>query len=234
MGLCRTSRQRRILGITSTGKVIPFICGAEGEEDDKKDDENGSSEGSENEGSSGDGSEGGPPKVYSQQDIDSLMKRMSGADSARVAAEKKVKEFEDASKSELDKAKSDLAEATAASKKLAEDLKASKIHNKFLASNKHTWHDAETALQLLDLSEVEVSEDGKVKGLEDAIEALAKAKPFLISGEGGKGDSEKSKKQSDSGAGGQASGKQPPANGSNDKRSQERAALLKKYPQLAR
>lgn len=40
--------------------------------------------------------------------------------------------------------------------------------------------DAETALLLLDKSRVKVSEDGKVEGVKDAMEALKTAKPYLF------------------------------------------------------
>lgn len=40
--------------------------------------------------------------------------------------------------------------------------------------------DAETALLLLDKSKVSVSEDGKVEGVKDALEALKTAKPYLF------------------------------------------------------
>lgn len=40
--------------------------------------------------------------------------------------------------------------------------------------------DADVALQLLDRSKVSVSEDWKVKGVKDALEALKTAKPFLF------------------------------------------------------
>ncbi len=40
--------------------------------------------------------------------------------------------------------------------------------------------DADVALQLLDKSKVSVSEDGKVEGVKDAMEALKTAKPYLF------------------------------------------------------
>lgn len=227
--------QRQLLGVTTTGQPFWTIRGAEGEEDDKNQNETESDSGSADgdndgdEGAEGSGESSPHGATVSLAEYEALKNRMQAADKNRSAAEKKVKEYEDKDRSDLEKAQRDLKEKSELADKLEKQLAKQTIHNKFLASNKHTWHDPETALALLDMTEVQIEEDGKVTGLEDAIENLAKSKPFLIKDEGGKQDKDEKKNK-----GGRPSGSQPPSNGSNQNRDTDRDKLLKKYPQLAR
>lgn len=130
---------------------------------------------------------------------------------AQAAAEKKekeelaarLKEIEDKDKSDLEKAQSDLVKMT----KRAEEAEAAKDSETqgnltlrkqvaFMGNKLFAWHDPETALKLVeDHGEITIK-DGKVEGLEAAIKAMAKAKPFLVKtgnsggtegGEGGEG-----------------------------------------------
>lgn len=110
----------------------------------------------------------------------------------------KLEEIENKDKSEVEratkaaaKAEKELADAKAAdesSKKMIKDLQ---IKVAFLQSTKYTWHDPETALLLVgNYGELTIGDDGKVAGLEKAVDALAKDKAFLVktgSGEGGNG-----------------------------------------------
>jgi len=221
-------RQRRINAILS----IPVIKGSEpngeNENDDENENQNQNDNGSGGEGGSGGSPEGGEPRVYTQQDVDAIMKRLSGADKARVDAEKRVKEFEDASKSELDKAKSDAEEAKKRADAAEKELIEARVSNAFLTSSKHSWHDPETALALLDRSEIRIDDDGKIVGVKEAADALAKAKPFLLS-------DKRSDERSSGGnnGGGKPSGGQPSNNGSGTNKEKERQKLLEKYPALA-
>lgn len=232
-------RQSRILGITSTGIIIPVIMGADpdpNKPDDTDNPEGGSGDGGDGGNGDGTGDGGGgdssttPGKVYTEDDIQAVLRRMQAADRAKSAAELKVREFENKNKTELEKAQSDLAEVTAKAEAAEKALLETRIHNKFLASNKYNWHDPETALKLLDLADVEVKEDGSVDGLDKAIESLAKAKPFLVNGDGKKQEPKNNGGQ----GGGRPSGSQPPANGGGKDRDKDRARLLEKYPQLSR
>jgi hypothetical protein len=55
-----------------------------------------------------------------------------------------------------------------------------RIDNAFLTQSDVEWHDPEAALALVDLSEVEIKDDGSVKGLKEALAALAEKKPYLV------------------------------------------------------
>lgn len=56
------------------------------------------------------------------------------------------------------------------------------IREEFRDSDLYDWHDRKVAFSLLDLNEVDVDDDGTVDtdSLKDAIEKLAKDKPYLI------------------------------------------------------
>lgn len=142
----------------------------------------------------------------------------------------RLKEIEDKDKSESEKAKSEaevaLKAKEAADTKLAEAQATNdklQVQIAFLANSKYVWHDAGVALQLVaGFGEIEVK-DGDVKGLEKAIDKMAKDKPFLVKSGG-----------TDSGNGSAASGQQP--NGASTRpttgggmTAEERAKLATKY-----
>jgi hypothetical protein len=178
-------RQRRILGITAAGKLIPVISGSDSAP---------LSDPTLNppvEAPPVDPASGGtgvldpaaaPPagKTYSEAEYAALQRRMQAADGTAAQYQAKLKEFEDANKSEIERAQSAAQEAIARAEAAEQALLQEKVNNAFLISNKHTWHDPETALQLLDQSAIEIADDGSVRGIDAAIEALAKQKPFLI------------------------------------------------------
>jgi len=99
------------------------------------------------------------------------------------AAETKRKQAE---MSELDKFKAQVAEKESALQALQNELAASRKRQEFsLAARrlelKFASAEAEAdAFSLADLSEVEIGEDGKVSGMDDALKALKKSKPYLF------------------------------------------------------
>lgn len=78
-----------------------------------------------------------------------------------------------------------------------------------------------TAFKLIDLDEVDIDEDGKIDGLQDAISALAKSDPYLLD-----------KGEDDDDEGRPRRVGQP--TGSRSKPNPNREKLLKKYPALRR
>lgn len=80
-----------------------------------------------------------------------------------------------------------------------------------------------TAFRLLDLSEVEIDEDGDITGLDDAIKALAKSDPYLL--DTGKDDEDEDERQPTAG---QPTGRKKGRGNPN------RDKLLEKYPALRR
>jgi predicted RNase H-like nuclease (RuvC/YqgF family) len=93
------------------------------------------------------------------------------------------------------------------------------IRLEFLANKKHSWKNPKAALKLLDLSEVEIDEDGDVVGLDEAIDQLAKDEPYLLEQQ----EEPKQRRR----ATGQSTKSQRKGNPNRDK-------LVSKYPALRR
>lgn len=154
---------------------------------------------------------------------------LAAATTTLAEVQARLKELEDKDKSESEKAKADAQAALAAKEKADADLIAAQKKNDelqiqiaFLASNKFTWHDAGVALQLVNgFGEIEVK-DGEVKGLDKAIDKMAKDKPFLVKAGG-----------DDAGTGAGGTGGQP--NGASTRSGQDgitqdqKVALATKY-----
>lgn len=167
---------------------------------------------------SGDGEETVP-----KTELEKIKARMIAADKAKSAAEAKLREIEQAKLSDLDKAKAANEELTKRAADAEAALKNTRIENAFHRSNKFTFHDVADAIAALDLSGVEIDDDGKVSGMEAAIKDVVKRKPHFV----------KSQRENEGGTG------QPAANGAlNGQRKGEqqnaadRAALAKRFPAL--
>lgn len=165
------------------------------------------------------------------EDAGKALERMRAADRAKSMAEKraaeleaKLREYEDKDKSELERAQRDAEEFKAKAEAAEQNLKRERVNNAFLMNNKFAWHNAERALSLLDLSEVVISEDGKVTGLDKAIEALAKSDPYLLVPEDG----------NTKGADLPPSGQPVGGGAKSGKPTTDREKLLSKYPALRR
>jgi hypothetical protein len=136
------------------------------------------------------GSEVKPDDVVTRDEFEKVMERMKAADRRASTAEEELKKRQRAEQTELEQAQGDVKDITAERDSLLGKIKEIRLENAFLSSNKHAWHDPSDALRLIDLSSVEIDENGKVKGLDTAIERLAKAKPHLIKTESSKDDAE--------------------------------------------
>lgn len=96
----------------------------------------------------------------------------------------------------------------------------------FLEDNTHKWKNPKTALRLADMSKVEIDDKG-VHGLEEALEKLAKAEPYLLVEESNDGDEKPKPKKT---------GNPPNNKDSGDEKSRvaREATLKSKYPGLRR
>jgi len=123
-------------------------------------------------------------------------------------AKKALKEIEDKDKTEVERLTAENVELKAKLGEKDSSLRQRTLDNAFLASDKHSWANPETALKLADLSEVEIDEDGKVTGLDKALDKLAKSDPYLLKkddgnnggGAGSSGGAVGSGKEKDKGA----------------------------------
>lgn len=218
-------RMTRVLGISSTGFPIYVIQGSEGENEGTNE---GKPEEKEKEGGDGGGTTEGTaeapqPQVVSREEYETILRRLNAADQAKGAAEKRLREIDDADKSELEKAKRDLEEI----KKRAEAAEAAalqaKLANEILKFPGFIWHDPEAVLRLVDMEMISVDEDGKVTGVKDALNKLAKDKAYLLKGK--QGDKDKSGGAGTNGA----SGHNPAGAGDTTDANKQRDKLRQKY-----
>jgi predicted RNase H-like nuclease (RuvC/YqgF family) len=140
------------------------------------------------------------------------------------AAKAKLKEHEDADKSETEKLSAqvvELKERTAQLIKVNQELS---IKNAFLADKKHAWRNPDSAMKLLDLGEVEITNDGTVNGLDKAIKKLAESDSYLLEQPDDEGSGKPPR---------QASGERPPGKPAG-KAEKTREDLVKRFPALQR
>ena len=149
-------------------------------------------------------------------------RRLQAATKQAEAAQRKVKEYEDRDKTELEK----LTErAETAEQRLAEVMqqnKAMALRSAFLAESGIDWVDPEDAVEMAmskyGLSEVEVNDAGKADqaAVKSIIKTLSKDKPYLV-------NKEDSKQGPSGGAFNGSKGGKPAA---------DKAGLAQKYPAL--
>lgn len=142
-----------------------------GTDDQGRDD---SGDDSQNDGDSG------AQDTVSRADYDRLFSRMQAADKAKSAAEAKLREKDQADMTELERSKAQLEEHKTRADAAEDRLKAMIVENAFHRENKHVWHDVGDAIAALDLSGVEIGEDGKVTGMANAIKDVVKRKPHYV------------------------------------------------------
>lgn len=222
-------RRKRVLGIASTGFPIYAISGSEGENDGG----NGDTKEKEKEGeggSTGGTGEGGTtttdtPRVVTLEEYETIKRRMDAADAEKGKLAKQLRDIEDKDKSEVEKLKRDFEEAQAELKKAREEALAAKLSSEILKFPGFVWHDPEAVLRLVDMEMISVDEAGAVKGVKDALNKLAKDKPYLLKG---KQDKDGEKKSGGAGTNG-ASGHNPAGGGDTTDKNKRRDELRNKY-----
>jgi hypothetical protein len=118
--------------------------------------------------------------------------------------------------------KKQVTQVTETNERLLAQNRTLSLQNAFLQDNAYAWEDSEAALALVDLSGVEIDDDGKVQGMKVALDKLAKAKPYLVK--------KPVKKTSDTPSGNNPRGK----NGQQTEaqRKAQEDELIRKYPAL--
>lgn len=240
------SAQSAAIGYLPNGFPIYRIFGAEGEGGqgngnsgngnagsgtENKDGGGAGASGSGNEGEDGKDGVGDGKKSYTAEEYAALEARMKAADRATAAANAKVTAAERKDMDAKTRAETERDEA----KKLVEaniaTVRKQAIQIEFLGSNKYTWNNPKAALRLLDLDEVEIDDDGKVTGLDKAIEALAKSDPYLLkTADAGDGENKNGQGKAPAGKSG-ATTKNKTTNDSKSE-AEKRADLERKFPSL--
>lgn len=121
-------------------------------------------------------------------ELETLRKALKAANAESATRRKRLEELEAAEEerkaaqmSEIDKALKAKADAEARAQAAEERMRTATIRNAVvLAATRANFHDPEDAFRLADLEGVQINEDGRVSGVEEALKALAKAKPHLV------------------------------------------------------
>lgn len=116
----------------------------------------------------------------SRTELDAVLNRMRAADQRATKAEQELKAIRDKDLPDAEKLKRDYAEAQATVEKLSTTNRELALKVAFLSDNTYSWHNPERALRLVDMSQLEIQDDGSVRGLKDALKALATSDPYLI------------------------------------------------------
>lgn len=115
-----------------------------------------------------------------QAEVDAVRERMRAADQRAAKFEQELRQLRDKDLPEADKLKRDFEESQQQVKTLTDTNNALALKVAFLSDNTYSWHNAERALKLVDLSQVEINADGSVSGLKEALKALATSDPYLV------------------------------------------------------
>lgn len=208
-----------------------FLFAAEGDDEDEEKKDLGGDAVDETGGAGGsDDDKGGDP----QKKITALEDEKNRHFEARRKAEEelaKLQKFKDEvdkkGRTEIENLQHDLEVREARIAELEKGISNLVVKTAFLENKDYEWHNPERALALVDLSEVEVGEDGSVKNpdvLKAAIKKLADEEPYMLKPKNGEDDDKKDKP-------GIKTGDAPkPKPKSDDKAKLE--ALKSKYPAL--
>lgn len=131
---------------------------------------------------------GDPTAVELAAELERVRQALKAANSESMTRRKRLEELEaaeakraQAELSEIDKAKRAQADAEARAAAADERLRTAMIRNAVVvAASKASFYDPEDAFRLADLEGVQIGEDGRVTGVEEALKALAKVKPHLV------------------------------------------------------
>lgn len=210
--LFRVRNARRIIGYTSRGPVWSIAGGApedgdpadpeprsgdsDGDDDDDTSDNDSSDDDSDDDdedddepkGKSGKGKGKGKndddddkDEVVSKFKYDKLFARMQNADRRSSDLQKQLDELKD-KKDISQEVKNENAELKSTVDKLTKANRDLTVRVGFFSVNTIDWQNPEAALKLLDLSDVEVDEDGTFdkRALKVAMRNLAKEHPYLV------------------------------------------------------
>ena len=223
-----TTRRRASSGTGSAGEGDGDTGGddgTEGEDGDEDDDNAGDEEGA-----------AGDDGKVDKTEYDKMVARMKAADKAKSAAEKRLRDIDDAQKSELDKANDKVESLTKTNAEQATTIGKMRVENAFLKVADITWKKPAAALKLAAadgyFDEV-TDEDGAVdqKKFAKKVAEFAKAYPELVKedGEGDAGSNGRGSGGSGAGVGsGRGAGRGTGATGPSDKE------LKRKYSRVLR
>ncbi len=169
-------------------------------------------------GSSG-AQSGANEDLVSRADLLKQQERTRAADERAAKVEAELRQLRDKDLPEQEKLRRDYEEATKQVETLRTTNSELSLKVAFLEDNTYEWQNPKRAMQLVDLSQVEIGDDGAVSGLKDALKALATSDPYLL----------KAKAEKEQPKGGTAPGN----NGSNSGAKPDSKKLASRFPALS-
>lgn len=104
------------------------------------------------------------------------------------ALEEEDRKRKEAELSEAERARAEAERAKAKAESLEQQLRTTRLrHAVELKASEMGFHSPQAAYALADLSDAEIGEDGTAKGIDKALNALAKSDPYLVKEETGSG-----------------------------------------------
>ena len=133
--------------------------------------------------------QGQEPRTFDEEYVKKLRAEAAGYRRRVRELEEKVKRYEDEKLSEQERLQKRLVELEQEHAQVLAEMEALRLrHAVERAASKLGFRNPEDAYQLADLSGVAINEDGTVEGIEAALKALAKERPYLLRQEGSGGD----------------------------------------------
>lgn len=122
------------------------------------------------------------------QDADALLKEVKALRKEAATWRNKLRQAEEAEAqrqraemTELERIKADLEVERQARAQAEQRQREQLIRTQVISSAARSgFNDPEDAIRMLDISTLEVDESGKINGLDGALQALAKSKPYLL------------------------------------------------------
>lgn len=123
-----------------------------------------------------------PPRARASRQAMRYRRELRDTQKLLADMRKELKGYRDKDKKPEELSAEELAEAKEKATRLAARQERLALENAFLRSNLIDWVDPDDALRLVDLSDVDVDEDGTVdrRALRAALKDLAKRKPHLV------------------------------------------------------
>lgn len=159
-------------------------------------------------------------ETVSKTELIKQQERTRAADERAAKVERELKQLRDKDLPEQEKLKRDYEEATKQVESLRTTNSELSLKVAFLEDNTYKWRNPKRAMQLVDLAQVEIGDDGSVSGLKEALKALATSDPYLLEAETEKQEAPKG-------------GTSPGNNGSNSGGRPDPKKLATRFPALS-
>lgn len=236
------SQRRHVEALTEAEDefLLPLLSGSDGEDEDDEHEE--PEDGDDDAQGGDDGDEDGDGE--DEESLDDLKQQLKDALSKSADFERRMRMADRTAakyRTENETLKSGKTQAEANGQQSLEDqvkdLKAqladrrsgdtrATIRDEFLSLDGYDWHNRNVAFGLLDISDVDVDDRGRVdrEALKDRVDQLAQENPYLVKQAEKKGKDERPKPERPSGS--------QPGTHRRDRKQTDRAKLVGKYPQL--